>query len=85
MAWSLTAAFESWRATMNDVFLDYGVDEVKSPPQPVNERDIVSSTRTVYNAWYIDRLHEKHSMTFNVGYLANRWLEQEADRLRGIV
>lgn len=68
---------------MNDVFLDYGVDEVKSPPQPVNERDIVSSTRTVYNAWYIDRLHEKHSLTFNFEVNAQAWLALEARRLQG--
>ena len=69
---------------MDEVFLDYGVDEVKSPPQPVNERDIVSSTRTVYNAWYMDRFKETHSMTFNFRNNAEAWLELEARRLKGL-
>lgn len=68
-----------------DVFLSSGVDEVKSPPQPVDERDIVSSTRTVYNAHYTDNFRSFHSMTFNTQAEAQAWLAYEALRLRGVV
>ena len=66
----------------DDVFLEFGVDEVRSPPQLVDERDIRSSTRTVYNTWYVDKLHEKHTMTFNTRLEAELWLLREANRYR---
>lgn len=69
---------------MNEVFISSGVDEVKSPPQPVDERDIVSSTRTVFQAWYVDKMQELHTMTFNFRTHAEAWLELESRRLRGI-
>lgn len=67
----------------SDVFHEWNVDRVLSPPQPVDERDVVSSTRVVWNAWY--RLTEHGSyqwLTFNTEQEGWDWLNKRAEVAR---
>lgn len=66
-----------------DVFHDYGVDKVLSPPQPVDERDIVSSTRVVWKAWYRITQHGSYQwLTFNHEQEGWNWLAERAQAAR---
>lgn len=63
----------------SDKFDDWGVESFPSPPQPVNERDIVSSTRTMWEAWFkATRVGVAHRYSvFNTEAEALDWIERE--------
>lgn len=65
------------------VFFSYGVDRVVSPPQPVDERDIISSPRIVWNAWYRITEHGSYQwLTFNHEEDGWKWLAERAEAAR---
>lgn len=62
----------------SDKFDDWGVESFSSPPQPVNERDIVSSARTMWEGWYKLKVNGANiSLVFNTEAEAYDWLHHE--------
>ena len=66
----------------DDIFQSYSLDIIASPPQPVNERDIKSGARNIWNLTYVKLDGTRHEISFKLELDALNYLQGLAFHLR---
>lgn len=66
----------------DDIFKSYSLTIVSSPPQPVDERDIKSGARNIWNLTYVKLDGTRHEISFKLELDGLNYLRNLAYHLR---